>query len=443
MEELGITSSTGAPVKSKRIVVVGGGVAGLATGYFLRRGGAEVAVLDAGRMGSGASAGNAGWVCPAQAGPLPAPGVTAYGIRSLMSPGSALYFSPGHLPRMASWLLRFAARCNARDHRRGTMDLARLGGRAFELMERLDADGVEFELHRLGFVVAARERETVAEFAAGLQPLRELGFDIPGRILEGRELYELEPALAPATTAGVRIEQHWHVHPSSLMDGLAARLETMGAELHEGVTVTDLGHGNGRVREVRTDGATFTADAVVLAAGAWSPRLARTLGLRLPVQAGKGYSFELRTEHLPRQALLLLEPHVGCSPFGDRLRIAGTMEFSGVNTRIDRRRVDSILEGASGMLRGLEAPRLENVWTGMRPIAPDGLPIVDRVPGRENVYLATAYSMLGMTIGVPAGEALAEMILTGRRPAALERFGAARFSKLHGWSARRTPRTTA
>jgi D-amino-acid dehydrogenase len=108
------------------------------------------------------------------------------------------------------------------------------------------------------------------------------------------------------------------------------------------------------------------------------------------------------------------------------------MEFTGVNTRIDQRRVNTILQGASSMLRGLDGARMENVWTGMRPIAPDGLPIVDRAPGHENVYLATAYSMLGMTIGLPAGEALAEMIVTGRRPAALEPFGAARFSKLFG-----------
>jgi D-amino-acid dehydrogenase len=419
-------------MSARRVVVVGGGVAGLSTAYFLRQGGADVTVLDAGAMGAGASAGNAGWVCPAQAGPLPAPGLTAYGIRSLVSRDSALYFSPSHLPRMASWLARFAARANERDYRRGATDLARLGGRAFELIERLAADGVAFDLHRQGFVVAARERKSAADFMAGLEPLRAMGFDVPDRILEGDELRELEPALSTATTAGLRIDQHWHVNPSSLMNGLAGRLRAMGAELHENVEVTDLGRGDSRVREVRTRNGTFTADAVVLAAGAWSPRLARTLGVRLPIQAGKGYSFELKLDQAPRKALLLLEPHVGCSPFGDRLRIAGTMEFTGVNTRIDQRRVDTILQGASSMLRGLDGARMENVWTGMRPIAPDGLPIVDRAPGHENVYLATAYSMLGMTIGVPAGEALAEMIVTGRRPAALEPFGAARFSKLFG-----------
>jgi D-amino-acid dehydrogenase len=417
-------------VNAKRVVVVGGGVAGLSTAYFLRHAGAEVTVLDAGAMGEGASAGNAGWVCPAQAGPLPAPGLTGYGLRSLVRSDSALYFSPRALPRMATWLLRFAAHCNARDHRQGTTDLARLGGRAFELMDRLAADGVAFELYRQGFVVAGRERASVAEFAQGLEPLRALGFAVPDEILEGAALHALEPALAPATTAGLRIDEHWHVQPSSLMNGLVERLRSLGVALHEGAAVTDLGQRAGGERRVHAGGQTFAADAVVLAAGAWSPKLARTLGLRLPIQPGKGYSFEVRTDHLPRQAVMLLEPHVGCSPFTDRLRIAGTMEFTGVNTRIDQGRVRKIIAGAAGMLRGLDGAELERVWTGMRPIAPDGLPIVDRAPGHEDVYLATAYSMLGMTIGVPAGEALADMILTGRRPAALEPFRAARFSRL-------------
>jgi D-amino-acid dehydrogenase len=412
----------------RHVIIVGGGVAGLSAAYFLRRRDVEVTVLESHRMGSAASAGNAGWLCPGQAGPLPEPGLTAYGMRSLLDAESALYFSPAQLPRMLPWLLRFARHCNARDHRRGTTALARLAGRTFELAEAFADDGVRFDLERRGLLVAARERAGVEGFLAGLQPLRDAGFRVPDRVLSAGETHELEPTLASSVTAGLLIEEHWHVHAPNYMAALAARLGEMGVALEEGAEVSELTLGDGRVREVHTSAGTFSADAVILAAGAWSPRLARQLGLRLPVQAGKGYSFELRPQVLPRHALLLLEPHVGCSPFADRLRIAGTMEFSGVNTRLDRRRIDTIVRGATAMLPDIEGVELENAWSGMRPIAPDGLPIVDRAPGHENVFLATAYSMLGMTVAAPAGEALAGMVLGGDRPPELEPFAASRFA---------------
>jgi D-amino-acid dehydrogenase len=130
---------------------------------------------------------------------------------------------------------------------------------------------------------------------------------------------------------------------------------------------------------------------------------------------------------MPGHALLLLEPHVGCSPFGERLRVAGTMEFSGINARLDRRRIASIIDGAHELVDGWQPVDEDSIWCGLRPIAPDGLPIVDRHPCIENVFVAGAYSMLGMTLAAPAGEALARYMQTDTRPPELDAFGASRF----------------
>jgi D-amino-acid dehydrogenase len=407
-----------------RVAVVGGGVAGLSAAYYLRRVGAEVTVLEARRVGSGASAGNAGWVTPAQAGPLPEPGLIGYGLRSLLDPQAALYFTPGQLIRMIPWLLRFARRCNATDHYRGRFPLAAMGARSFSLMDALAADGVDAPLSRVAMLVAAKEPRNAQTFLNGLRPLRDLGFAIPGALLGRSELRTLEPALADPVQAGFVLEQHSVIDPLPFVRALRDRLLELGVDVVEGAEVRDADVAGSRVSAVRASTGVHRCDQVVLATGAWPVPLGRA---RLPIEAGKGYSFELRPSQMPRHALLLVEPHVGASPLGDRLRVAGTMEFSGINGRLDRRRLESIVTGAREMLDGWGPVAEDSLWCGLRPIAPDGLPIVDRHPRLENVFLAAAYSMLGMTLALPAGEALARYMDTGRRPPELEPFRAARF----------------
>src|SRR5579864_2927703 len=414
-----------------RVTIVGGGVAGLCTAYYLRHQGAEVIVLERNRIGSGASAGNAGWLCPAQVGPLPEPGLAAHGLSELTRPDSPLYFAPTHAPRMIPWLVRFARNCNARAYRRGVEALGRLGRRTFELIEQLEADGVSFELHRRGLVLAAEDPAPVAAFLAGLAPMRALGYRIPERPLSGDAVRELEPLLSEVITAGALIDEHWHVNPMTLVGGLADRLREMGTQIEEGIGVIELRRDRGAIR-LRTTAGEHEAGAVVLAAGAWTPALTGNLGFRLPLEAGKGYSFELEADEMPRHSIELVGPYVVLTPFAERLRVAGTMEFSGVNRRLNERRIDTMRRGAARALPSLRFDRIEHRWTGMRPIVPDGLPVIDRVPGQEDVYLATAYSMLGMTLAAPAGEARARQILTGTRPPELEPFRADRFGRRRG-----------
>jgi D-amino-acid dehydrogenase len=188
---------------------------------------------------------------------------------------------------------------------------------------------------------------------------------------------------------------------------------------------------DGRIAAVRTAAGVMRADEVLLATGAWSPRLGRMVGLKLPVAAGKGYSFSVRPQAPLRRAVLLLDAHVGCSPLADgSVRVAGTMEFSGVNARLDPRRIRAIAADAEAAFGPWRAGP-SDPWTGMRPIAPDGLPIVDRAPHLDNLWVATAYSMLGMTVALPAAEQLSAFMTSGRRPTLLEPFRAERFAWRH------------
>ncbi|HVQ57353.1 MAG TPA: FAD-dependent oxidoreductase [Solirubrobacterales bacterium] len=404
-------------------VVVGGGVAGLCSAYYLRKRGLDVTVLESNRVGSGASWGNGGWICPAQAGPLPEPGLTWYGIRSLLDPSSALYFQRRRLPELTPWLLRFWSYCNERDHARGVEALAMLGRGVFDLVDEMVADGVEFELHRQGMLIAARDADHARQELAKLEPMRAYGYELPEDVLTGAELHALEPALAPEVDAGVVVAQHWHVRPDSFTEGIAAALRRMDVEVVEGAEVHDFVTEGGRLGGVRSAAGDYRADAYLLAAGAWTNSLAAMVGVEFPMEAGKGYSFFVKPSVLPSHSILLADVHVGCTPLGDKMRIGGTMEFSGLNSRLDERRIADITTAARDCFQPWRSPEIEQPWAGMRPITPDGLPVLDSAGSLSNLFVATGYAMQGVTLAGPAGEAMAELIATGEKPELLEPFG--------------------
>ena len=420
----------------RSVLIVGGGVAGLCSAYYLRRSGVEVTVVESNRIGSGASWGNGGWVCPAQAGPLPEPGLTWYGVRALFDRDSALYFQLSKFPELAPWLLRFWTYCNSRDHEHGVAALAALGRDVFDLVEEMREDGVEFELHRDGMVVVAHEQQTARAELEKLQPMRAFGYELPDDVLSASDLHTLEPALADEVGGGFEVSQHWHVRPDTFTAGLADALRRMDVEIIEGAEVTDFAMDGTRVGGVRTAVGDYSAEAFMLAAGAWTPPLAKMLGVRFPMQAGKGYSFSVSPSVMPGHSILLADVHVGCTPFGGRMRIGGTMEFSGLNVRLDHKRVDDIAVASRKAFKPWQTSEIEDVWAGMRPITPDGLPVLDRT-AVPNLYIATGYAMQGVTLAAPSGRAMAELITGGRKPTILDPFA---IGRLQGRRRRRSGR---
>lgn len=408
--------------------MVGGGVAGLCCAYYLRKRDVEVTLVEAESVGArvASSYGNGGWICPAQAGPLPEPGLTIYGLRALVNADSALYFRPGYLPKLAPWLLRFYTYCNQRDYDYGTAALAALGRRVFELVDAMVADGVECELYKMGFVCATATEADARKVLRSLEGMRRHGFTIPDTILSSDELHELEPALNDRVNAGFFMAEQWHVRAHTFVRGLAAVLRREGVELLEGARVTGFDASDRAVRAARTTKGEVAGDAFVLAAGSWTQPLSRLLGVRFPMEPGKGYTFLIQPKVMPRHGILFADIHAGATPFADRVRIGGTMEFSGYDLAIDQRRIGNVFRLARDYI-DLERPEYEEPWAGLRPLTPDGLPVIDWAQPFRNAFVATGYSMLGMTLSQPAGEALAEMILTERRPQLLEPFRIDRF----------------
>lgn len=415
----------------KNVVIVGGGIVGLATAWFLVDHGVQVTVLESRAVGSGASFANGGWFCPAQAGPLAEPGLTSTAITSFFNPDSALYIAPTHLPAAAGWFYRFWRYCNQADFDRGVAALAALGADTFNLVDDWSAAGVQFELHKQGMVYAGKKTASVASALEKLQPMKAFGYTLPDGLITGEELHTFEPALSDEITAGFYIEEHWHAKSDTLCEGLAAALRARGARIVENAEVLEVTHHlKGRVESVRTANETLEADEFVFATGAWVDLFRGIPGPRVPIEAGKGYSFSVRPSVIPKHAILLTDAHVGCTPFGDMMRIGGTMEFSGNNRRINQRRVESIAKASKAGFQPWESETIADVWSGPRPIAPDGLPIVDRMPQLTNAYIATGHAMQGVSLAPSTGLSLAEYIVSGERPEVLEPFRLDRFTRV-------------
>ncbi len=410
-----------------RVAVIGGGVIGLSIAYFLAERGADVIVVDKDKVGAACSSGNLGWVVPSHAGPIPAPGLTLKSLRWLLRPGSPLYIKPTAIPELFGWLWRFRSHCNARDHNAGFHAIARFGQTAMPLLDRLIEAGVSFEMEEVGLLYLFRTEEAVDEVLDEIAPLEKYGYRPPTK-LSGADLKEFEPGVADGLYGGLHLEGDRHVRPESLCRGLEMQLRETGVEIREGVPVGDVMVSGDRVTAFRGSGRPIEADAFVIAAGAWSARMAERCGYRLPVQAGKGYNITVTNPAVPlRHPLYLAEAKMGCTPFEGASRIAGTMELSGINQTLDHRRISALERSVQDYLpRALEGPdRTE--WVGMRPLMPDGLPAIGLLPGRSNVYVATGHAMLGVTLALSTGSALAELIVDGRSEVDLRAFDPARF----------------
>ncbi len=388
-------------------VVVGAGVVGLCAALWLRRAGLEVTVLERHAPGAGASWGNAGWVVPSHSTPLAHPGALGRGLRWMLDPASPFWVRLRPQLSLWTWVLRFARACTAAHVRRALPLLVRLQRRSLELYEELSQQGLAFDLQRSGSLSAYRTEEGFREALEEVTLLAEHG--VEARPLAGRAALEREPLLREGLAGAVYFPHDAHLDPAQLVQELSRRAELEGVRLVSGAAADTLEVRGDRVA-VHQAGRREVPEVVVLAAGAWSGPLARTAGLRLPLIPAKGYSITLEhAEALPRSPAMLSEARVAVTPFQDgRLRLAGTLELGAWDLRISRRRVEAIRAAAETYLR-VQA-RGGEVWCGLRPCTPDGLPLVGRVPRWRNLVVATGHGTLGVSLAPVTAELVVQAV---------------------------------
>jgi len=401
---------------ARHALVVGAGVVGLNAAYELRRRGFDVSVLERDPAGHAATShGNAGIVVPSHFVPLAAPGVVAQALRWMLDPMSPFYVRPRPSLELARWGWRFLRSANAAHVARAAPLLLTLNLASRRRYEALVAElGVDVGFTRRGLLLLCHGERGLEEEARGAATARGMGLDAV--VLDAVEVRALEPGIELDVVGAVHVRDDAHLDPGATMRALRARLEQDGVRFRNGAEVTGVRGPSGGVEVdvVGSDGPRVeAADALVLAGGSWSAALARQLGLRLPLQPGKGYALTIeRPSQRLRTAAILVEARAAATPLGDRLRIGGTMEIAGFDPRLSPSRIEGIKRAAGRYFPRLPRAELDAAapWMGFRPVSPDGLPYLGRAPRQPNVVVATGHAMMGFSLGPISGQLVAELV---------------------------------
>lgn len=392
------------------VVIVGGGVIGLAGALALLDAGRGVRVLEAGTAGCGSSHGNCGTLTPSHAAPLAAPGTIGKALGWMFTPDAPFYVKPRIDPALWRWFARFAARCNRRDW----LDTMRHKGAILQASrdafpQWIARHGLDCEFAESGVDYIFRTRAGFEHECGEIGPLRELG--IAAEAIEGTDYERQEPAVKPGVVGAIRFPGDARLRPDRYVAELARVVRARGGIIEErcealGITIERDG-----ARVDTAQGERLARD-VVIAAGAWSPRFARSAGLAaLPIQPGKGYSITYdRPALVPRRPVVLRERSVCVTAWDSGYRLGSTMEFSGYDTSLNRRRLDALERGAAEYLHEPVGPVRREEWFGWRPLTFDDLPIIGRVPGHRHVWACTGHGMMGMGMSPASAQLLADLL---------------------------------
>lgn len=414
----------------KKVTVIGGGVIGLCSAYYLHKAGYPVRVIERGDIRQGTSFGNAGYVSPSHIMPLASPGIVAKGLKWMLSSTSPFYIKPRLNLDLVRWCLSFWANSNARTVERNTPPLVDLLLLSRALTSEIrDELGNHFRMEEKGCFMLYKNAETEKHEIELAEEAKK--YNIETTIMNGAEVQALEPEVEVNVRGGVLYPIDCHLHPGDFMRTLHNALVREGVEFCLNTSVSGFEkHGN-RVTRVLTDQGDMECEEVVLAGGSWLPVITKMLGIHMLLQAGKGYSmtFENVKKNLHYPAILI-DHRVAMTPMGADLRMGGTMEISGLNSPMLIKRAEAIHKAAGLYYPDLELdfPKAEKVWSGLRPLSPDGLPYIGRHSRYGNLIIAGGHAMLGLSLAAATGKLVQEVAAGGRTSVSMDAFAVERFS---------------
>lgn len=394
------------------VTIIGGGVSGLFSAYYLLKAGHSVTIIEQGSFADGCSFGNAGMIVPSHIVPLAQPGMISKGLRWMLKSTSPFYVKPRLSWDLMKWGMLFWKHSTEEHVQRSIPVLRDISLLSKKLFQELAASGeADFGWHERGLLMLYKNAETEHEMAEEAHLANQAG--ITAELLTGAQVQALEPDVRVDVRGAVYYPGDAHITPTLLIKNLVAYLKQRDVRILENEEIVGFEKEGTKIKAVQTNRGRQQVEELVIAAGAWSPVLTEKLGISLPLQGGKGYSFMLNNvNNNIKVPAIMLEARATATPMGSDLRFAGTLEVAGTDMTVNMNRVRGIVQGINNYYPELEVtlPKVESVWRGLRPCSPDGLPYIGRVKGLVNVTLATGHGMMGVSLGPATGKLVAEIV---------------------------------
>lgn len=415
----------------KHVVIIGGGIMGLSSAYYLHQSGHKVTVIDKDDFLNNCSYGNAGYVCPSHFIPLATPGIVWKGLKWMLNAQSPFYVQPSLNSALIDWGLKFVKSANRKQVEKAAIplrDIALFSQKEYEQWAKLP--GFDFAYEHKGLLEIFQTEAGEAHAHHTVEKALELGLDT--LLLSPEQLQELEPQTKIISRGAILFKCDAHLYPQKLMKGLIALLQQSGVRLIANEAVTGFEKNGVRVKKVITGKTVYDADEIVIATGAWSREMAALVNTKIPMMPGRGYSITL--ENSPYQLnypAVLVEGRVAITPMdGNKIRFGGTMEVVPTNTPPRYQRVQGILNAVKRYYPGfdIQMPAQDKIWYGFRPCSADGLPYIGRINSYKNVTIATGHAMLGLSLGAGTGKLVKEIVNEERTSMDIGPFSAERFS---------------
>lgn len=412
---------------SKSVTILGAGVIGLSTALYCARRGMRVTIIDQKpRQRDGCSFGNAGMIVPSHFIPLAAPGMVALGLKWMCNPESPFYIKPRLDVDLMSWGLHFwKAATKARVEAAAPVlrDLSLLSRECFETL------GLDFGLVKRGLLMLCKKQQTLDEEAHMVEKANRLG--IPAEVLDAKATAALDPAVTMDICGSVFFPKDCHLAPGSFISAVEAELVRLGVTFLWETEVSGFKTESGALRALKTSRGEIESDEVVLSGGVWSAQLAKELDLKLPMQAGKGYSLTLANpKQLPELCSICTEARLAVTPMEGALRVGGTMEMAGIDESITQRRVRGITRAFPQYFPAFEEADFAEVkpWSGLRPVSPDGMPYIGRTKRWKNLTVATGHAMMGLSLAPATGRIVSELLSDEKSSVKLDLMSPDRFA---------------
>jgi D-amino-acid dehydrogenase len=416
----------------KKVVIIGGGIIGLSSAWYLKKAGHQVTVLDKSDFLDNCSYGNCGYVCPSHFIPLATPGIVRQGLKWMLNSQSPFYVQPRLSRSLIDWGIKFIRSATTAHVERSAIplrDIAVLSQHEYE-NNWLTLPHFDFAYEHKGLLEIFQTPANGEHARHTVEKARELELDV--ELLDRQALQEKEPHTTVNGLGAIFFRCDAHLYPNKLMKGLLAILQDEGVSMLPHEEVVKFETGGGAVRRLLTAQRSFDADSIVVATGSWSREIAALLGTSLPLVPGRGYSVTLEdSPYRVNHPAVLLEGRAAVTPMdGNKIRFGGTMEITSTRTPPRYARVQGILNAVKRFYPEFDVPMppLEKVWYGYRPCSADGLPYIGRIRKYNNVVIATGHSMLGLSLGAGTGRLVGELVneepaSIDLAPFAVERFG--------------------